>query len=361
MSCRFKSLVAALILMILQPAACAQIVGDIELLKRVAVESRANRDAIQTWQGEAELKTRFIAKVDGGGSDITRLSRVEFAYERATNRLMYLHTQTEEKGTKGKEIVADTQVSSWGRITTDDMEYSVQPWRGDLKGRAQSRPVLVLEARSKQKRGEFGPEFDPFLSLEVQGLDVYQRLMGFYDHAAELKRGKTTVAQTDNRVVLSFDTGSIQSRYVFDLAKGANPVEVETADKNIKRFATRQFQRVNGIWLPSRASATYKAETQGIETELTIVFTNHVLNKSIPAEEFIPEKLGIRKGDLVRDRRTGIEYPFEGSPGLSGGWWNKYWRYVVVCSLVLLAGTVTGVGWRIRRSRTKETQRASAA
>jgi hypothetical protein len=341
--------------------ATAQIVGDVELLKQVAVLNRANREAISTWEGQARIETRHRTNVGGSASDTIRVSGVEFAFDRASKRLMYVRTQTEERVTKGGEVVVNRQTRSWGRILTDDIVYEVQPWEGEPNRGGQARPVLLLDAPSKQMRGDFGPDFTPFLYLEVQGIDVYQRMMGFYDHAAELKRGKTSVARDGRRVVLDFDTGNIASVYVFDLDQGANPVEVRVRDKNIRRTSTREFQLVSGVWLPSRASAMHQHDAQGIDTEVKVVFTKHSVNKSISAEEFMPERLGIRKGDLVRDRRTGVEYYFEGSPGLARGWWLRNWRNVVVGAAGLLAALFTFLAWRIRRSRRQEYPSVSTA
>jgi hypothetical protein len=358
---RVNSFPLPLVLAILAPApSYAQLSGDPELLRLVAVENRANRESILTWRCEAHFVTRHVENSPRLKADLTQHCHGEFMYDRRTNRFMFVRTRTLEKGLRDGKPVDDSRPLTWGTIVTEDEVFVALPYHGRDKDEP-LKPFLKIDEPSKHQRSSItGPDLDPFAYLEVQDFDVYKRLMAFHATATEPWPGSRTVRREGNRIALEMKTNGI-GRYVFDLDQGANPTEVLAEGQGIKTHSVREFAKVDGIWVPRSDTSTYQNGQQGRSVEVTVNFTKHVLNKPLPADAFAPERLGIRKGDLVRDARTRVEYRFEGTPGLGLAGLLKTWKPLVVLGCLVLALIVCLIGWRWRRRRLLEQKRVAVA
>jgi hypothetical protein len=337
-----------------QPAT-AQLRGDRDLLRLVAVQHRANREAILTWQGEIEATYRVTGPFEGKDWDLTTVTRIVFACDRAANKSMFFATQNEEKGTKQGKPIQDSRRLVWGGIRTPDGFQEVLPWNMDGKEGQPKRPMLMLQPLSADRPGDFAPHADPLWYLTLQGMDVHERLMWFYDAPPSVTR-HLQVSRTGNEVRLEIgnvlDKRETSNTHVFDLDQGGNVVQDNGSGDVVHCTRSYSHERVAGVWVPKTAVIKNRNLKTGRMHERTMTWLKNVVNESVSDDAFSPERLAIRGGDLVRDVRSGTEYRYEESTNVTAAaWMKKYSSVLIAGALLLCTASAVLVSWRIHRGR----------
>lgn len=172
---------------------------------------------------------------------------------------------------------------------------------------------MLIRTKPGSIFGEFTCDFDAIIYLRVQQLDVHDRLMNFYNSRNNTGPFRITVTREKELVHFVCETGPLKTWYVFDLTQGGSPVEWGGSSPSINAKCTRRFEKVNGVWVPKHATAHSLYTESGAVLESNITWEKNIVNEPIPETEFQPERLGVRPGDMVTDRRTGKTYIFQGS------------------------------------------------
>jgi len=354
---------AVVVLAFIAPApARAEFKGDRELLKLVATQYSANREAIRTWRGKADTALSSTNTVEGKRVAIISRRSTEFAFDKASDKSMFLTRRTGGEGpaeswsTPGRDV--------WGGILTPEGYFRLFPWSGNQPPNGKAPPddqrLLTAGPRSDRKRGDFADAFDPFWYLGASGMNMHRRLTGFYDNwnnEVVTKNSTVSVARDQNMVTFLIQNPGVGvNRYVFDLDQGANLVEAEMGFPGDGSIQTRKFAQVAKVWIPIAAEYRQTNGKTGELLESKVKWTENILNGTIPINTFSLDALGIKRGDQIDDKRTKTSYQYaaEGElPELAPEppSWTRFW--VITASIgtafVMLLGW-----WMWRRRGSKE-------
>jgi hypothetical protein len=270
-------------------------VKEKELLLLVANKAKANRNSIQTWRGTVEFTCQDTETVRGKKVNTASKRTVTFAYDDKADLYTFLAKQTGDVS------------GTWGAIRTVDTYQQVDTQRNGER-------VLMVSKRSAGRPNPFGSDFEPFMYMNMDGSSSDKFLVEYVAHWDELTKGRTvTVERTGNLVTFTIrELNTYYNRYVFDLDQGANVVEISGESKDVKGIHKRTFVKVDGTWVPkSSYGKVVNSGDRPMIREHRLTWGDHILNKPIPAGTFEPDKIGLRRGDKVRDRRTKIESIYE--------------------------------------------------
>lgn len=287
--------------------------GDRALLELVAKENQANRSSLRTWRGKVQVEssTRGLPHKQ---SNSTTKSTISFAWEGASSRYIFLSDQAWQDP-EARPANAPPTIY-WGAIRTTEGYFRIRPWKGERTpgGRKAvtsvfDRPSLVIGPRASESRGEFSPDFDPFLYMEVLG-DVADRwLMVLHDNWDVRGFDTTRVSRVGEIVTISIDQpGVLKQRFTFDLEKGGSLVSLSAQDDLVRSERTCEYDKVGGVWVPSfcKASRSYS----DVVLERDIKWAENLVNQPLPPGSFSLKRLGLEKGDPVSDRRSGTHSDF---------------------------------------------------
>lgn len=327
-------------------------------LTLVAKENQANRDAIRTWRGKVKITQSVTSTSHGHPVKRTTIRTVSYVYDRAANKYLFVVHQTEDKGENaGKDPKLPQQVQ-WEGIRTSEGFYRVHRWEGEnAKGSGQkgreARPIMTIGPPAQEKKGDLSPDFDPFLYLCVQGLDVHEWLM-FLAEKGKVKGGPDlTVSRTASRISVLLDSPKVSKNlYVFDLDQGGNPVQVDGEGAGVAVQRKRTFAKVAGIWVPTSSSTTNKNSRNGDVNEAHVEWIENVVNEPTPEGAFTLDKVGIQPGDRVNDSRNGIHFKYDPEKNLPELQPEKRpWTAIIIASVLAAAALLLLGGWWLRRKR----------
>jgi hypothetical protein len=107
------------------------------------------------------------------------------------------------------------------------------------------------------------------------------------------------------------------NEWKYDLTKGCSGVEFHGYDPNqsLDEVKVCEYELVGGAWVPKKIERTVKKNGMLFIKETT-EFRHDVVNKPLGKGDFTVEKIGLRRGEVIADGRTGLEYTYEGAiPG----------------------------------------------
>lgn len=344
------------------PAARAQIRGDVQQLKLVAAQNRANREAIRTWQGEVEVAQRTIGTDKVKITDYRSVWRATYTDDRTVKKYIFLANQQEVTGIRDGQAVKMSDRLSWGGIRTPDGYSSVWPWYPDGKKGQPRRPELMVGPHNTEQVSEISTMFDPYWYMSVFLDPVYDRLMFFHENAHMAELSHITVSRTGSLVTVLLQKPDVGvNRYVFDLNQGANPVELAGEDALVTENHTRSFESNSDIWLPRAGKSISKNLKTGKTIESSVRWLKNVVNEPLPEDAFSPERVEIRQGDLIRDQRSGINYTYDASTDLADlDRTRRYWSIAKVAAITVAVAGVLLVGWRIRKRKAQGLKHGTA-
>ncbi len=115
------------------------------------------------------------------------------------------------------------------------------------------------------------------------------------------------------RLGMGMGTGELIRRCTLSLSQGCNPISSETigleAERTVKSRWT--WELCDGVWLPKTWNETVQ-QKGGRDEERQVTFVENRVNREVEADAFSFSRLGLRRGDNVRDRRTQEKYQYQG-------------------------------------------------
>jgi hypothetical protein len=305
-TCFLASLVAlAELLWAPSPVKGAQVRGDKELLRQAALLHRANWQRLRTWSGTA-IATDVRNE---GGVEIQRTkSVVEFVCDFTQPRPRRRWNWTREELITTADGVSKTVVEP--EITNGIIKDGVLYRVGPLLPKSQ-RFELNVRDESDEERSPNSTDFDPTFYCGHRGGDLAKRFEFFLEHANSPDLIPVTVSREDDLVFAVTKFGAENdciSRYVADLSKQGNLVHYYAAEPQagLTEEWTLSYIRVGGVYLPQSVDFVSVSPRRRFERKLQWV--THVVNSELPPDAFELVKLGLRRGDKVRNNLTGTRY-----------------------------------------------------
>ncbi len=346
------------------PADGRELNGDPELLQLVAAAHESNRERIQTWRGRAVVETR-ITSADADSVE-ERTASVEFFLdrERKAHRSNFL-TSKSVLIAKGQ---TEPNVRPMECYLLKDGAYYEYVWEphGDEVRNGPSERTVRIQEESARLLSAFGYDFDPMYWLTFGNTGVARHFKTHYKWAKEGQEfGPASVGRTGNLVKFEVHAndamkerfgGDVVNEWIVDLSKGGNLLVYDSGGDQAGVIVpgvrwTYEHENVGGIWVPKRVAV--ETTSAGRTTRRGVEWVENVINEPIPEEEFSLVKLGARRGDRVRDSRTGAEYLLEGEqfplpePWDYGKRLERPWaRIAMVGGTIALVVVLLLAGWR---------------
>lgn len=284
--------------------------GDVELLRTVAMQNKANNEAIVTWKGEAVIHD-VDTMTDGYHREIERT--VSFAYGRVEGSVRW---NMEIRGIRcfiGGKDVSDLEIGSYSGMFKDKRFYR---YRIPQREKHHKWHHLVIFDRKVARGQELSRNFDPTYFLKDHGENVADRLMGLYKLAKRSKLKKWSISRKGDLVTLEarFGKGNGNiNRYVFDISKGGSMVSYYGKDSTNEENWAYGFEKMDGVWVLKQLDRrhTYKNK-HGVKVTRTkkIKWKKNIINKPLDANEFSLGRLGIKPGDWVHDTLAKVNFRY---------------------------------------------------
>ncbi|HMP02982.1 MAG TPA: hypothetical protein PKD86_03825 [Gemmatales bacterium] len=301
------------------PTSAHRHAAEIELLEQLIVQRRANWEAIRTWQGEVSKQARIQTRVRDSRWDLRRTYHITHFFDRASDQYLFTHDCTLETGFKGDQAPDGEYSIAIAKLRVADTWYTFGPWH--YKGRKVEggtrpdvRPTLTTDS-SSTAHPVVGDHFDPFYFLGIQGSMGEKGLSYWIENREELG-DSLKIAHQGAMVVIESgkkQEGMIHAVYKFDLQGGGNLVDLEVnGPQGYHSRVQSRFERIAGVWLPVEASFVLEIPDRESRNHVTLKWISNVVNEPLPKDAFSWHRLGVRKGDRVFDRRTNVEYTFDG-------------------------------------------------
>lgn len=312
--------------LLLPSTAAAEIKGSPELLDVIAGENLENYNRIRTWKGKVEVVDVREAK---GKPSVRTPSTVEFAVDRQRNALRWNWTYGDSvHRVDGKEVKKESY-GNWNGMLKDRTYYRLGP--PPKTGKRWRYLKIDPKTPNQWRFGPLSDEFDPFYFMSDCGESPHDRFRGLRRLAfvgAKLGNKQAmshwTVSQDGSMItVASFqaDFGNngdfLINRYEVDRNCGSNIVKFVSATQTYSGITECKYVEKAGAWVPERF--TYETivldEDQVVQRRRwrKLKWIANVVNNPLNDEEFSWERLGVRDGDYVIDKRNDTKYKI-GSP-----------------------------------------------
>jgi len=290
----------------------AGVQGDLELLKTVALEHKANFESILTWKGDA-----FEERTSRKGDNYYYLlkNKCTFAYDQLQQAVRWNRDPQESRflvdGKLQRSLYANYNAIMIKARTSYD--YKV----GGLNEERNVIDQLVISEPERLKNmGNHG--LDPRYFFFNHGLPVYDMLMHLYNNANNPELMKTYVKREENRVIVTTEGltkgQDIIEKWTFNLSTGGNLVEYYNKGPRAENTREYEYEEKSGVWvLKSYKSMNVTHHEDGdLRSIRLITWSNSVVNVPFDQDEFTLDKLGVRRGALVSDHKRGMGYIYGG-------------------------------------------------
>ncbi|HTW95663.1 MAG TPA: hypothetical protein VMD30_12750 [Tepidisphaeraceae bacterium] len=292
------------------------IVGDPSLFSRIVGPVSANLQRLHTWQGRAEI-TR--SAIDAAGQSFSReVIEVNFACDRDHDAVRWnLHAAS---GTIAEQPIHPYFTSGmlWGGKIYRLQPYAVGPRPAGLTLLIEPRPAIPASGIDESL-----DEFSPMAYFpQVQG-DTAKALQWYKVHSADKDLIGGTISDLGDRIVfeLSEKAGPAKgvNRYEFSKNQGWNLTREFLGDDVVQQAYTISYQHISGVFVPSSYTSTYHTARpspgQPSSTKTEVQFLDPRLNSPIT---FSLQLLGLRPGDDVYDRASGLDYIYSEPTSMPG-------------------------------------------
>jgi hypothetical protein len=284
---------------------------DVELIRFLAAQHKANKDQISTWKGKA-LVYDVVRWGDSNKNELK--SSVVFALD-TTQDLSRWNWTTEE------QVIHEEGRLPW-RLPKSINNGMIKDggfyrFRIHDAGKEEPHHVLAIHDPTKEARSFLVNDFDPTWFLTNFGEEMSDRLMAIYGWATDPKEmpGFKYVLRREKSVItleLPWDRGI--NRYVFDLSKGGNLVSYYGQDSKVTEEWSYTYKQIVGIWVLDGLDHknTQRFGNSNVIRTLTrrIEFVENYANLPLDDAEFSLDKLGVTPGDIVKDERAGLLYRY---------------------------------------------------
>jgi len=285
----------------------AAVVGDVELLQRLAVQHRANTESIVTWTGEASISyagrrgDNYVREMQNNMSFAFGRTQDAVRWNRQTKRSLF---RIDGKERQDPDAGYSAGMLKGGRF----YRYAVPE---DVKN--QQWQYLHIQQPNDYARQMNTLDFDPRDFLKDHGEPLYDRLMFLYRNASSPGLVDWRVSQSGSLVTVEarFDSGNSVNRYVFDVARGANLVSYYSRVTGEEK-REYDYENKGGIWVLKAAkwSHVYKQDNVNVSDTQEVEFSKNVVNEPLAPDEFALVKLGVRPGDWVIDTLSQVRFKY---------------------------------------------------
>jgi len=307
------SLITFTIVVSLTPLPClAGIQGDVELLKTVALQHKANFESILTWKGEAfEERTSTI----GDWFDSMRKNKCTFAYDQLQDAVRWNKDPQESRTTNHGEPQNVIHANYNSAMFKDQSYYEYSGYeQPDDKNKVVHHLVI---AEPKMAKGMQGHGLDPrYLFADPAGASIHGKLMFLYNNANDERASGWSVKREGDLVTLQISPDETRTaKQVYDLSAGGNLVEHYNKTPTAEITQSYTYEEKSGVWVIKsfkKTNISHRKNGDVHKTNRTINWSNSVVNVPFEEDEFTVEKLGVKQGDLISDHKLGMGYKYGG-------------------------------------------------
>jgi len=307
--CFVVGLACASIALLGQPvSALAAVHGDAELLRAVAMQNKANNEAILTWKGNVIIHDS-AKRTDGYDREVER--KASFAFGRVEDAVRWcMDTSVVRCIVEGKSV-PDPEAGYYGGMLKDDRYYNYKIYE---KEKPYKWHHLVIFDKKRATGEMFALNFDPTYFLKHHGADIPERLMFLYKEANNPKLHDWSVTRDGNLVTVETRPDGNVNRYVFDLSKGGSMVSYYGKDAKDEEKWTYDFEKKGEVWVLKAVDQTHEyAMSAGVKvsSRKRVEWIDNIVNESLDPDEFTFDKLGVKPGDLVHDTLSGVVFRYK--------------------------------------------------
>lgn len=307
------SLTMLTIVVSLTPLPClAGIQGDVELLKTVALQHKANFESILTWKGEAfEERTSTI----GNWFDSMIKNKCTFAYDQLQDAVRWNKEPQESRCINHGEPQTIIHANYNSAMFKDQSYYE---YTGFEQPDDKNKVVYHLAiGEPKMASGKQNHGLDPrYLFADAPGAPIHGKLMFLYNNANDERASGWSVKREGDLVTLQISPDETRTqKEVYDLSAGGNLVEYYNKTPTAEITKSYTYEEKSGVWVLKSFKKTNIAHRKNGDVHKitrTINWSNSVVNVPFEEDEFTVEKLGVKHGDLISDHKIGIGYIYGG-------------------------------------------------
>jgi len=286
--------------------------GDVELLKTVALQHKANFESLLTWKGEAFEEV--IGK-RGDEYDYMLRSRCRFAYDQLQQAVRWNKEPEESRFVVEGKSLRDINASYNSAMLKgqSSYEYSALGFRGGKE----AFHLIIGELSRSRSWGIYILDPRYFFIDPAGGGPMHDRLMFLYDNAENSRLFEWYVKRVGDIVTLEVSFGENNAnteKYVFDLSVGGNVLEYYNKTPRADNVYEYKWEQQSGVWVPKsyKMMNIARREDGVLKTTRSIHWSNCVVNVPFEEDEFTLEKLGVKAGDDVHDLKIGMRYKYRG-------------------------------------------------
>ena len=238
-----------MIYMVLTSFTCsAEIHGDMELLKTVALANKSNFESILTWK--SDVYEEMNAAI-GDSYKRTLNSECVMIYDQLEQAVRWNQTPQEyfieEEGKRKIDETDSTAYYQSSMFKKSSYYNYIGNWQSEDK---RNYILSIKDAKKAQGLSEFS--FDPRLLLATPfGEPIYSRLMFLYENVKDSDPGAVNVSRSGDLVTLEMANDKLIDKYVFDLSKGGTIVEWYNYKKtnNVVNTLKCTYENKSGTWI----------------------------------------------------------------------------------------------------------------
>ncbi|MBN2316603.1 MAG: hypothetical protein JXM79_21930, partial [Sedimentisphaerales bacterium] len=283
--------------------------GDIEHLKLIVTAHQANRAAIDTCQGRAEIESTFA---DINGPVLQDSFLVEFLSDCRREVTRWTWTHDERYVREGLEFngepIPKTVSEPVNAMTTRMGYYHRAPSITTREGeRLCTLVIWPLERARRSYEGCFDPMWYLTGHKTLCTDDLVERLVFLYRRVKNEGDQRIKATREGDGVILELDWGTVLNRHTFSLVRGGNVVKYFGRDQNSTDRREWTYEQKNGVWVPKTFVSNYKTDSPEFlgNTSRTwkVTFVENIVNERIPLSEFSLKALGYNSSEQLEDRR----------------------------------------------------------
>jgi len=294
----------------------ADIQGDVELLKAVALKHKANLESILTLKGEAfEERTSTI----GDWFDLMVKNKCTFAYDQLRDAVRWNKDPQEGRCIKYGQLLPSIPGTRKNYNSTMFKDGTYFNYFGSELPNDKSKVVynLVIGEPAMAKGDELHCLDPRYFLSHPAGTTVHARLMLLYDHANDETEVGRSVKQEGDLVTFQYSPPdeTRTSREVYDLSAGGNLLKYYYKTPTVEITGNYAYEERSGVWVLKSYAGTivnYRKNGEISKSTRMINWTNSVVNVPFEEDEFTGEKLGVKPGARVSDHRIKKVYRYEG-------------------------------------------------
>ena len=285
---------------------------NLDLLRYVVMTNSQNKAKIHTWQGTATVESRETYEKMTSGQDY--YATVQFVFDRTKKSVRWNETLEKLANIRqGHEEPQPVPQIANGMMTPEGL-YRLG--RYDEPGNRARRPLeltIYSPSDSSERMEPQRYDFNPLYYLDTFRGDVARDLSAYAGWADGPGMAGMKVIREGDHVTIDMGTNESFNRYTLSLSQGCNPVGCGAADPGMTSEWRWTYELQDGIWLPKSWTETVHAKNSR-EEQRKVTFVENLVNRPVEPAAFSLPRLGLQRGDNVRDQRTGPTsgYPYEG-------------------------------------------------